>query len=131
MVVAAWLIGHNTIALAATLVAATTINTSAIIADYNVSKWLGDPDRVAKIDVHYLMRLGPHTIPAVDRLLAAPSNLSDDERYWLMDWRKACAITILERSTDWRAFTIREARLAEYLTTHDTIHSGPAALPEL
>lgn len=128
---AAWLVGRNTIALAATLVTATTINTSALIADYNVSKWLGDPDRVTRIDVHYLMRLGPHAIPAVDRLLAAPSNLTDDERYWLTDWRKACALTVLERSTDWRAFTMREARLAQYLSTHDITHSGPAALPEL
>ena len=128
---AAWLVGRNTIALSATLIAAATLNTSAFIADYNVAKWLGDPDRVAKIDVHYLMRLGPQAIPAVDRLLAAPSTLSDDERHWLTDWRKACAITILERAADWRAFTIREARLARYLSTHDITHSGPAALPEL
>lgn len=127
----AWLVGHNTVALGAALVAAVTMNTSAFIADYNVSKWLGDPDRVTKIDVHYLMRLGPQAIPAVDRLLTAPANLSDDERYWLTDWRKTCALTILARADDWRAFTIREASLAQYLTTHDITHSGPAALPEL
>lgn len=127
----AWLVGRNTVALAATLIAATTMNTSAFIADYNVSKWLGDTDRVTAIDTNYLMRLGPQAIPAVDRLLAAPANLSDDERGWLTDWRHACARTILARSEDWRAFTIREASLAQYLSTHDITHSGPAALPEL
>lgn len=35
------------------------------------------------------------------------------------------------RSQDRRAFTIREASLAQYLSTHDITHSGPAALPEL
>lgn len=127
----AWLVGHNTLALGATLIAATAMNTSAFIADYNVSKWLGDPDRVTAIDTAYLMRLGPHAIPAVDRLLAAPANLSDDERGWLMTWREACADVIFTRSEDWRAFTMREASLAKYLTTHDITHSGPAALPEL
>ena len=127
----AWLVGRNTIALSATLIVAVAFNTTAFIANYNVSKWLGDPDRITQIDVHYLMRLGPQAIPAVDRLLAAPSNLSDDERHWLTDWRKACALTILERARDWRAFTMREARLAQYLSTHDISHSGPAALPEL
>ena len=127
----AWLVGRNTIALGAVLIAATAVNTSAFIADYNVSKWLGDTDRVTAIDTSYLMRLGPQAIPAVDRLLSAPANLTDDERRWLMDWRDACAAIILTRSEDWRAFTIREASLAQYLTTHDITHSGPAALPEL
>ncbi len=128
----AWLVGHNTLALATTLIVAVCMNTSAFIADYNVSRWLGDPDRVTQIDTNYLMRLGPHAIPAVDRLLTAPANLSDEGRGWLLDWRKSCADIILARSTDWRAFTIREARLAQYLTTHDNTNSGPpAALPEL
>ncbi len=127
----AWLVGRNTMALCATLIAAAAMNTSAFIADYNVSKWLGDPDRVTAIDTAYLMRLGPHAIPAVDRLLTAPANLTDDERRWLTDWRKACADIIVTRSEDWRAFTIREASLAQYLSTHDITHSGPAALPEL
>ena len=70
-------------------------------------------------------------IPAVDRLLAAPNNMSDDDAWRLFEWRASCARIILNRSEDWRAFTIREANLAQYLSTHDITHSGPAALPEL
>ena len=127
----AWLVGRNTTALGATLIAAVTMNTSAFIADYNVTKWLGDPERVTAIDLNYLMRLGPHAIPAVDRLLTAPANLTDDERTHLLNWRETCADVIRTRGEDWRAFTLREAGLAHYLSTHDTTHSGPAALPEL
>lgn len=126
----AWLVGRNTLSLGATLVTAVTLNTSAFIADYNVSKWLGDPDRITAIDTTYLMRLGPPAIPAVDRLLTAPANLTDDERGLLMTWRVDHADAILARADDWRAFTIREARLAQYLSTQHITHSGPAALPE-
>ena len=127
----AWLVSRNTVVLGVTLIVATLMNTSAFIADYNVSKWLGDPDRVTAIDTGYLMRLGPQAILAVDRLLAAPNNMSDDDAWRLFEWRASCARIILTRSEDWRAFTIREASLAQYLSTHDITHSGPAALPEL
>lgn len=127
----AWLVGHNTLALCATLIAAATMNTSAFIANYNVAKWRGDPDRATVIDTSYLMRLGPQAIPAVDQLLASPVILGEDARSLLIEWRWSCARTILARSEDWRAFTIREASLAQYLSTHDITHSGPAALPEL
>jgi len=126
----AWLVGHNTLALCATLIAAATMNTSAFIADYNVAKWLSDPDRVTVIDTSYLMRLGPQAIPAVDQLLASPVILGEDARSLLIEWRWSCARAILARSDDWRAFTIREARLAQYLTSQHITHSGPAALPE-
>jgi hypothetical protein len=127
----AGLVSCNTIALGATLIAATVMNTSAFNADYNISKWLCDPDRVTAIDTDYLMRLGLQAIPAVGRLLTGPANLSDDERDWLMSWLAYCARIILTRSEDWRAFTIREARLAQYLAIRDINLRGPAALPEL
>ena len=126
----AWLVGRNTVALIATLITATLLNTTAFIADYNVAKWLGDPNRLTQIDTEYLTRLGPHAIPAVDRLLAAPHNLSDKDAWRLFEWRWAEADRVLERQADWRAFTLRDARLAQYLSTHDITHSGPAALPE-
>lgn len=127
----AWLVGRNTIALGAVLVAAVTLNTSAFIADYNVSKWLIDREGSYAVDIVYLRTLGPQVIPAIDRLLDQDRFIPDNHNNWLQEWRNRNAHTILTRSEDWRAFTIREASLAQYLTTHDITHSGPAALPEL
>jgi len=106
-----WLLGANTIAAAVVFYACCFINFDAYIAEHNVRhcREAGGPG--APIDLEYLQRLGPESIPALRWLEGA----ADSERI-----RDQCALVArrlehdLERTMqDWRAWTWRRSRLAQ------------------
>ena len=66
-----WLIRANLVTLTATLYICSLVNFAAIIADYNVGHSREVSGKGVSIDMHYLIRLGPQALPAIDKAFRA------------------------------------------------------------
>jgi hypothetical protein len=118
-----WLIGSNAAMLAATLYACSFVDFAAVIADYNVdhSRELTGEGSVA--DLTYLEELGPHALPAMQRL--ATATLGSTYRaatYASLPGRVSSFLAkhgapngSWAASPDWRGWTYRDARLVNRL----------------
>lgn len=107
-----WLVTMNVAALAATLYAVSLVNLPAVIANYNVDHSRELNGKGSSFDASYLLSLGPHALPAIDRYVAKTATHT---------WPLAPVYTAnlrrihLDRMNDWRAWGYFDARLARYL----------------
>ncbi len=112
----AWLVGANVAAALAVLYACCFINFAKMIADYNVDHSREISGRGLTLDRAYLGSLGPHAIPAMDRMIAAgvgdPNMLAE-----LVEQRKACTEVVVDAVEHWRTWTRRDAALYQFLLT--------------
>ncbi|MBB6255209.1 DUF4173 domain-containing protein [Nitrospirillum iridis] len=117
-----WLVGANLCSLVLTLYVVGWVNVPALIAEYNVSHCLEMAGGGPALDWEYLGRLGPQTIPALDRYTALPAN---DDLAGAAELRRELAQRFLSTHTDWRSWTLRDQRLKDYLAAHpDGIDHG-------
>jgi len=112
----AWLIGANLVSLAVTLYVCCFLNFPDLISTYNV-----EHNRFGSyLDVDYLTSLGPHAVPGLDRHIESQNgNVSRN----LIDRRNALASLHRGRMSDWRAWSVRDWQLDNYL------HATPDAVP--
>jgi hypothetical protein len=108
----AWLVKANLTSLAATLYICAFVNFPSLIADYNVAHSREVSGQGAPLDIHYLLRLGPQALPALDTFLASQPvvqpHLGGNARF-------RSAQSHLVRMQDWRAWTYRDWQLERYL----------------
>ena len=111
-----WLVGMNLGAAALALYACCFINMPQLVANYNVahSQELGGG---IKLDTCYLLALGPHAIPALDRIIAHRGEKTPPA---LIYRRMGLADAHLARMRDWRLWTWNDWRLASYLRGNPT-----------
>ncbi len=122
-----WLIGANLVMLGLVLFIACFVDFTAMISHRNIDR-RGD-DGAAMLDIEYIVSLGPHAIPAVDKVLAA-GEAPDTYRgfaTWLRDWREGAADAHRAAMIDWRAWTRRDLALLSYL---DAQPNAPHTQPE-
>lgn len=65
-----WLVGANLIALTIVLYSCSLVNFDAFIADYNLTHSSEMSGKGVTIDAHYLLKLGPQALPALDKVIA-------------------------------------------------------------
>jgi Domain of unknown function (DUF4173) len=92
-----WLIAANLMSLAATLYICSLINFAGIIADYNVAHSADAARHGVRIDVTYLVGLGPQALPAIDKarqisgndqcLVSGRDRLVEQQRQIMASWR--------------------------------------------
>jgi hypothetical protein len=111
-----WLIRMNLITLTATLYVCSLVNLAAVIADYNVSHSREMTGKGVNIDMGYLLSLGPHALPAIDRIAQPDDPLLAGRRDGLLEGFR-------RQTSSWRAWGLRNARLQHYL---DRQPGGPA-----
>ena len=105
-----WLIGANLISLTAMLYICTLINFAAVIADYNVSHSQEASLHGVRIDMAYLLGLGPQALPAIDRacqLIGNDQCLVSDRDGLIQQQQQIMA--------SWRSWDFRSFRLQRYL----------------
>jgi len=128
-----WLVRANLLAAAATLYACCFVNFAALVAEFNVDRYVKGTNR--NLDLPYLASLGPEAIPAIDRALpAVPGDeimfrhtrydqtlrayVTDKEMTrltWLTQARERLAAAHEDRMRDWRGWTLRGEHLSAYL----------------
>jgi hypothetical protein len=112
-----WLVRMNLITLMATLYVCALVNFTAIIADYNVSHSREVSGQGINLDMGYLHSLGPHALPALDRLGREDPALVS---------RRNCLVERFRReSSSWRAWSFRNARLQRYLDSRQAASAVP------
>jgi hypothetical protein len=121
-----WLIGMNLGALALTLYLCGYVSFPKLIADYNVAHSREVSGQGVKLDVQYLLSLGPQAIPAIDRLISQSTspllvpcyirNQPPANTASCMQVRRS-QIAVIHEATmlDWRTWSYRDWRLARYL----------------
>lgn len=131
-----WLIRANLAAAGIVLYACSLTNFASIIAHYNVDHSRQISGQGVKLDVHYLYRLGPQAIPALDRFIAQGwlSGLNDGDDIVVQRVRvrrDLLALRAQARRYDWRSWTFRQERLWRYLATarDDMPSPSPAERP--
>lgn len=110
-----WLISMNAIVLATTLYAVNFINLPAFIANYNVAHSRQISGQGQPLDVGYLLSLGEHAIPALDRYMAAA--LMPNATF-VSDFRNRRRTDHLARMKNWRAWSVFDAALRRYLDSN-------------
>ncbi|TDR89833.1 DUF4173 domain-containing protein [Enterovirga rhinocerotis] len=131
-----WLVGANLIAATAVLYACSFVNVANLVASYNVAH---QPEETRRLDLFYLVRLGPQAIPAIDRALPTVSETDrmfpDDRgvgsrREWLLRARQGLAEEHRRAMADWRRWSLRGAQLSRYLDAHPQAPTvAPAGMP--
>lgn len=117
-----WLISANLTAASLIIYACSFVNFPAFIADYNVAHCKEISGKGVVLDGGYLVSLGPQAIPAIDRYI----------RHGLLGYRSArdtLAATHSRPLDSWRGWSLRGARLQEYLDKNprDSLISSPAS----
>jgi hypothetical protein len=121
-----WLIGMNLGALALTLYLCGYVSFPKLIADYNVAHSREVSGQGVKLDVQYLLSLGPQAIPAIDRLISQSTspllvpcyirNQPPINTTSCMQVRRSQIAVIHEAMMlDWRTWSYRDWRLARYV----------------
>jgi hypothetical protein len=131
----AWLVGMNLGSLALALYICAFVNFPSLIATYNVQHSKASTDAGIALDLHYLMNLGAHAIPAFDSYVVLPGTDLDRLHSWNGTYvhlgqfwngrRNALAKAHLDRMNDWRAWTYRDWKLARYLNDNPTKSAAP------
>jgi hypothetical protein len=122
-----WLVSMNAMALATLLYVCCFVNFPYLIASYNVAHCREVSGTGTPLDVYYLLKLGPHAIPALDPFLAAhPDALYRRHSEHSVPVRVHLYNGLLQlhrkRMSDWRGWTFRDWRLMRDL-------DGRAELP--
>jgi hypothetical protein len=107
-----WLVGMNAAALAVTLYAVSLVNLPAFIANYNVDHSRELDGKGSSLDAFYILSLGPHALPAIDRYVAKTSTITQPlAPTYTANLRRLH----LDRMKDWRAWGYFDASLSRYL----------------
>lgn len=108
-----WLISMNLATLATVLYLGAWFDSSAFIARFNVENSV-KPDHLGeRLDLRYLVSLGPSAIPALDLYLSsAPANHMTD---WVTQMRNDLVFEAEHGSSDWRSWSYRKHRMETYL----------------
>jgi hypothetical protein len=122
-----WLVGANVLVLALTLYACGFVNFAAVIANHNLSYRHETMPNATKPDMAYVLELGPHVIPAVDRYIARHNIKACDS---LVDWRNRVAESHIRRMSGWRGLTFRDRRLQHYLASPGNGKGTPSSVSE-
>ena len=115
-----WLIKANLISLAITLYATSFANLPYLISDYNLR--VAEQNSSKRLDIHYIVALGPNTIPVLDRIIASPRWEKDvkSKVYWdgsnrdrrdLIEVRNRFVVKASHQYSDWRQWNFRDFRL--------------------
>jgi hypothetical protein len=107
-----WLVGMNVAALAVTLYAVNLVNLPAVIANYNVEHSREISGKGSPLDAYYLLSLGPHALPAIDRYVTATATITPPlATVYTVNLRRLHLV----RMADWRAWGYFDASLSRYL----------------
>lgn len=109
-----WLVHGNALSLIVVLYASCFINFPYLEARYNVDHCREVSGSGARLDLGYLVSLGPQVIPALDSLpgsvLATVPCLQETYKIWIAD--------NAAQSADWRSWGFRAWRLHGYLSNN-------------
>lgn len=115
-----WLVRANLVTLTATLYICSLVNFPAIIADYNVSHSREVTGSGLRIDMDYLLSLGPQALPAIDKAFT-PRGWSDLS----LVSRRNCLVEQQRRNmASWRAWSFRDWRLQRTLDAEKNSTNG-------
>ena len=115
-----WLVAGNTAALALVLFGCGFVNFPSVIAHYNVDHSREVSGRGRPLDLDYLLSLGPHAIPALDRYAGHRPDLPD----WVIHHRASLVSAHQDRFSDWRAWSVREGALHIHLEYRAPSYGG-------
>ncbi len=115
-----WLIKANLISLAAILYLTSFANLPYLIADYNLTA--AEQNSNKRLDIHYILELGPNTVPVLDRILQNPrwEHQANERVYWdtanrerhnLQGIRDRFADKANREYADWHQWNFRDYRL--------------------
>jgi hypothetical protein len=76
----------------------------------------------SELDFSYLVSLGPQAMPAIDRYL---DHRKPGSTWWSLGNRNALAAMHRDRTQGWRAWTIRNRQLTQYLQRVGATGSWP------
>jgi hypothetical protein len=107
----AWLVGANLVALVLALYVYAFINFPHVIASYNVAHSREVSGQGQRLDLDYLLSLGPDALAAIDQYGAQQT----PSPYLLQARRDRLAAAHLDAMQDWRAWSFRGWRLKRYL----------------
>lgn len=111
-----WLVGSNLVTLGLVLYGYAWTDTNAFIARFNVDRAIAGTTGSPGLDVCYLYGQPPSVIPAIDSYLAHIPE-TDQTRSTLLTLRAYLVSRISAGASDWRNWSWRDARLADYLAT--------------
>jgi hypothetical protein len=111
-----WLVGSNLVTLGLVLYAYAWTDTNALIARFNVDRAIAGATGSPGLDVCYLYSQPPGVIPAIDTYLTHIPE-SDQTRSTLLTLRAYLVSRVSAGAADWRNWSWRDARLADYLAT--------------
>ncbi|HEY4199854.1 MAG TPA: DUF4173 domain-containing protein [Devosiaceae bacterium] len=110
-----WLVAVNLAALTVVFYSYAVIDTTPLIASFNVLHSREISHKGQYLDLGYLKSLGPTAIPALDGFIAATDDI--DARLARHD----LAGEFQARPDDWRSWSFRDWRLQQYLDGHPAI----------
>jgi len=113
-----WLILSNCTTLALVAYICAFVNFPALIADYNVAHSRDFSGRGVYLDYGYLVSLGPHALPAIDRFLRHKGQAHDPQREQLAQQQR-------ERPSSWRGWSFRDWRLQRYIDRSMNLADAP------
>ncbi len=123
-----WLVTSNMAVLSLTLWGAALIDIQSIIAHYNVRHSYEVAGHGVPLDVGYISELGPAAIPAIDEYIATARFASPRQIVSFSALRGELADRVISTdcatkdihgcTRDWREWTWRGERLADYLLAH-------------
>jgi hypothetical protein len=105
-----WLIGMNLISSTATVYICALINFAGFVGEYNVTHVPESARNDLRLDVHYLVDLGPQALPAIDKAPQIPGNYQ-----FLADGRMTLVEEQRRIMASWRSWGFRSFRLQRYL----------------
>jgi hypothetical protein len=122
----AWLIACNLVSLLIVLYGSALVDFSAIISRFNVAHSLEVSGEGLPLDLVYISQQGPSAIPALDSFLLS---LKPDRAAWhaASDLRENLGYKIARWDKDWRGWSWRQQRLADYLAPQPVAY-GPQTL---
>ncbi|PIS99367.1 hypothetical protein TSA1_00275 [Bradyrhizobium nitroreducens] len=115
-----WLVGVNLIALTIVLYGCSLVNFDAFIADYNVTHSREASGNGVKIDINYLLTLGPQALPAIDRAMALRPGASES----CLVSRRDRLVEQQRQDLAWRSWGFRSWRLQRRLDAQARDQSG-------
>ena len=119
-----WLIAMNLSTLTAVLYICAFIDFSALIARFNVEHSYELTQSGVPLDLSYIRCLGPTTVPALDGYIAALGARPGADPTAARAIRLELAAAFAARPRDWRSWSLRSARLEDYLARQAPIATG-------
>ena len=120
-----WLIAMNLYALGAAIYLSAFLDFSAVIARFNVDHSYELSGEGVPLDIGYLASSGPGAIPALDEYLVRLPKGPSSSRGFASALRGYQASTFKHQPTDWRSWSFRDQRLADYLASEPAVAMPP------